>query len=309
MSQTASVPGPLYAAAPAVSFHHGQIWAGTPAEYVDYLDAQFDFRADDVWLLSFPRSGTAWSHEVISAVLYDGDIAALTDAQRDGRISKFQPIEIGIGPAANLAERIAKWKAMPSPRIVPTHVPCRLFPKAALALKCRRVYVLRDPRDVAVSLFHLHRSHKVLGFFKGTWEEFFEEFLAGRVPYGGWFEHTLGWWPHAVANPNEVLVLTYERLKNDMPGSLHRLGTFLGRKLSLAAVSAIARHTSFENMKTNPFTNRAGNPVMDFSVAPFLRKGIVGDWCNQFAPEQAARIQMLWNEKMRGMSIGNVLAL
>jgi len=94
-----------------------------------------------------------------------------------------------------------------------------------------------------------------------------------------------------------------------MPGSLHRLGTFLGRKLSLAAVSAIARHTSFENMKTNPFTNRAGNPVMDFSVAPFLRKGIVGDWCNQFAPEQAARIQMLWNEKMRGMSIGNVLAL
>jgi hypothetical protein len=309
VSQTASVPGPLYAAAPAVSFHHGQIWAGTPPEYIDYLDAHFDFRGDDVWLLSFPRSGTAWSHEVISAVLHDGDIAALTAAQRDGRISKFQPIEIGIGPVANLAERIAKWKSMPSPRIVPTHVPCRLFPKAALALKCKRIYALRDPRDVAVSLFHLHRSHMVLGVFKGTWDEFFEEFVAGRVPYGGWFDHTLGWWPHAVAHPNDVLVLTYERLKNDMSGSLHRLGTFLGRRLSLAAVFAIARHTSFENMKVNPFTNRAGSPVMDFSVAPFLRKGIVGDWCNQFTPEQAARVQMLWNEKTRGMSIGNVLAL
>ena len=309
MSQPASVPGSLYATAPAVSYHHGDIWAGTPPEYVDYLEAEFDFRPEDVWLLSFPRSGTSWSHEVISSVLYDGDIASLESAQREGRIAKFQPIEIGIGPAANLAERLAKWKALASPRVIPTHVQCRLFPKQALALKCKRVYVLRDPRDVAVSLFHLHRSHKVLGFFKGTWDEFLEEFLAGRVCYGGWFEHTLGWWPHAVAHPSEVLVLTYERLKNDMPGSLHRLAAFLGRKLSIGAAAAIARHTSFESMKANPFTNRAGNPAMDFSVAPFMRKGIVGDWCNQFTPQQAARLQAVWNDKMGGTSIGNVLSL
>ena len=309
MSAAPPAPGPLYAAAPAVSSHHGQIWAGTPPEYVDYLDAELDFRPDDLWLLSFPRSGTAWSHEILSSVLYRGDIAALEAAQCSGKIQKFQPIEIGIGPATNLPERIAKWKAMPSPRIISTHVPARLFPKAALALKCKRVYVLRDPRDVAVSLYHLHRSHKVLGFFKGTWDEFFEEFAAGRVPYGGWFDHTSGWWSHVQAHPGEVLVMTYERLTNDMPGSLRRLGDFLGCRLSPAAMTAIAAHTSFKSMSANPFTNRAGNPVMDFSVAPFLRKGVVGDWCNHFKPEQAARIQMLWNERMRGTSLGGVLAL
>ena len=302
-------PAPLYAAAPAVSFHHGQIWAGTPPEYPDYLDAELDFRPDDLWLLSFPRSGTAWSHEILSSVLYRGDIPALESAQRDGKIQKFQPIEIGIGPAANLAERVAKWKAMPSPRIIPTHVPARLFPKAALALKCKRVYVLRDPRDVAVSMYHLHRSHKVLGFFKGTWDEFFEEFAAGRVPYGGWFDHTSGWWAHAQAHPDEVMVISYGRLANDMPGSLRRLGAFLGHDLSPSAIQAIAEHTSFRSMSANPFTNRAGNPVMDFSVAPFLRKGVVGDWRNYFKPEQAARIQTLWNERMGGTALGDILSL
>jgi hypothetical protein len=309
MSEGSAPLSPLYAAAPAVSFHHGQIWAGTPAEYVDVVDAEFDFRPDDVWLLSFPRSGTSWSHEVISAVLYDGDIAALTLAQRERKIPKFRPIEIGIGPAGNLAERLAMWRAAPSPRVVPTHVPYRLFPKAVLALKCKRVYVLRDPRDVAVSMYHLHRSHRVLGNFKGTWDEFFEEFAAGRVPYGGWFDHTLGWWPHVAAHPNEVLVLTYEQLKNEMPASLRRLGSFLGRNLPDAAIAAIAAHTSFAAMSANPFTNRAGNPVMDFSVAPFLRKGEIGDWRRHFTAEQTARIQVLWDEKIRGTSISDVLTL
>ena len=307
MSDGRTMLGPVYASASAISYHHGQIWTGTPAEYLDHLDAEFDFRPDDVWLLSFPRSGTSWSHEVISAVLYDGDIAALEADQRCGKIGKFQPIEIGIGPASNLAERMAKWKAMASPRVVPTHVPCRLFPKRALALKCRRVYILRDPRDVAISRYYFHRSNRMLGPYKGSWDEFFECFASGQVTYGSWFDHTLGWWSHAEAHPDEVLVLTYERLKNDMPGELRRLGTFLGRALSDTAVAAIAEHTSFEKMSANPFTNRDGNPIMDFSVARFLRKGEIGDWRRHFTPAQAARIQALWDQKLGGTSIGNVL--
>ena len=301
--------GPVYAGASGIFHHHGQLWTGTPPEYLDALEATFDFRTDDVWLLSFPRSGTSWTHEVLCSVLYGGDVAALNEAQRRGEISKFQPIEIGIGAASAIAERIARWQALPSPRVIPTHVPPHLFSKRALTLTCRRVYILRDPRDVAVSRYYFHRSNRLLGPYKGTWEEFFECFARGQVTYGSWFEHTRAWWAHAKAHPDEVLVLPYERLKNDMPASLRRLGAFLGRTLSDAAIAAIAEHTSFQSMSANPFTNRANNPIMDFSVAPFLRKGEIGDWRRHVTPEQAARIRALWDQTLRGTGIEEVLSL
>src|SRR5271170_297372 len=97
MTDASAELGPLYESAPAMSLHHGQIWVGTPPEFFGYRDAHFDFRAEDVWLISFPRSGTAWSCEVIYSVLYRGDIAALKQAQSDGRVPRFLPLEIGIG--------------------------------------------------------------------------------------------------------------------------------------------------------------------------------------------------------------------
>lgn len=309
MSEVSPDLGPLYAAAPAMSLHHGQIWVGTPPEFFSERDAHFDFRTDDVWLISFPRSGTAWSCEVIYSVLYGGDMAALEAAQRDGRVPRFLPLEIGIGAAASLPERMTRWKSLASPRVVPTHVPNRLFPNAALARKCKLIYVLRDPRDVAVSMYYLHRSHKLLGSYTGPWAEFFEHFINGRVAYGSWFDHTLGWWSYARANPDHVLVLTYERMKEDFPKCARQLAAFLGVVLSDQAVAAIAEHTSFSNMSTNPFTNRAGNPWMDFSIAPFMRKGVVGDWTQHFTPEQGERIQALWNQKMRGAALGMHLSL
>src|SRR5215831_16505701 len=84
---------------------------------------------------------------------------------------------------------------------------------------------------------------------------------------------------------------------------IHRLGTFLGRHLSPQAVAAIADYTSFANMSVNPFTNRAGNPMMDFSIARFLRKGVVGDWKNYFTAEQDARFKAVWKQKMSGTAL------
>lgn len=309
MSEGPSPLGPVYAGAAAVSFHHGQVWTGTPPEYFAYLDAEFDFRPDDVWLLSYPRSGTAWSHEVINAVLCAGDIAALERAQQEGRVPKFSPIEIGIGDAARLAPHLARWKALPSPRVIPTHVPPRLFPHAAAALACKRVYIVRDPRDVAVSRYHLHRSHRLLGLYRGSWDDFFEEFAHGRLTYGSWFDHTAAWGAEAQARPAQILVLTYERLQTDFAAAVRRLADHLGKPLSDAAVAAIAAHTSFTSMSANPFTNRAGNPVMDFSVAPFLRKGTVGGWREYFTPAQALRMQALWDATLRGTAIEGMMTL
>jgi len=303
MNEPAPDLRPLYGTAPDVSVHHGQIWAGTPPEFFDYIDAHFDFRADDVWLISFPRSGTTWTYEIAHAVLQHGDIPALRAAQDGGKILKFLPLEIGIRTAAALPERVAAWKALPSPRVIPTHVPPQLFPKAAVATGCKLIYVVRDPRDVAVSLYHLHRSHKLLGSYKGPWDEFFECFIAGNVPYGRWLEHTRAWSAYVEAHPAAALRVQYESLKSDFASQVSRLGRFLGIDLPSAAVAAIAEHTSFRSMRGNPFTNRASNPVMDFSVAPFLRKGEVGDWQRKFTPVQSERIQTAWGATLQDIGL------
>jgi hypothetical protein len=275
--------------------HHGQLWAGTPEHFLERLYDDFDDREDDVWLTSYPRSGTAWAYAVLCAVLHDGDIKAVKKAQGENKIFKFQPIEVG--SATSVTERINAWKVMPSPRVIPTHLPYRLFPKKVLDRRRKRVYVVRNPKDVAVSFYHFHRSHKLLGFYKGTWDDFFECFIRGEIIYGNWFDHTSGWLPY-VRQSEESMLIHYEDMQRDVASEILRIGAFFQRTLSPQAVAAIAGHCSFQSMSANPFTNREGDPIMDFSIARFLRKGTVGDWKNYFTQTQNERFDAEWDRRM-----------
>ena len=96
-------------------------------------------------------------------------------------------------------------------------------------------------------------------------------------------------------------MLRYEDMQRDLGTQALRIGTFLDRSITPQAASAIARHGSFKNMSANPFTNREGDPVMDFSIARFLRKGIVGDWENYFTENQMKRFDEEWDRKMGGL--------
>jgi hypothetical protein len=288
---------PPYESVPSVYFHHDQLWAGTPAHFLERLYEGFDYREDDVWLISYPRSGTALTYAALCAVLYEGDIGALKKAQDDNMILKFLPIEVG--SAASVTERINAWKALPSPRVIPTHLPYRLFPEKVLDHCCKRVYVMRNPKDIAVSFYHFHRSHKLLGFYKGTWDDFFECFISGQIIYGSWFDHTSEWLRYVEQNPGNMLMLHYEDMREDLAAQIRRMGAFLHSALSPQAVAAIAAHCSFQSMSANPFTNREGDSIMDSSIARFLRKGVVGDWKNYFTEHQNERFDAELERKMR----------
>jgi hypothetical protein len=301
MSAIAAGRSPLYASLPTIHDHHDQLWPATPAHFLEHLYTDFDYRTDDVWLSSYPRSGTTWTYTVLYAILYEGDIAALQHAQQAGQVPQFLPIEVG--SAASVPERLDAWKALPSPRVIPTHLPYHLYPQAVLARQYKRVHVMRNPKDVAVSFYHLHRSHKILGHYAGTWDEFLECFLAGQVVYGSWFDHTLGWWTSLQESAGNALVLRYEDLQHDLATHIRKLGVFLGKHLSPHAVSAIAAYGSFASMSANPFINRERDPLMDFSMARFLRKGVVGDWRTHFTAAQNARFNAVWEQKTAGTAL------
>jgi sulfotransferase len=98
-------------------------------------------------------------------------------------------------------------------------------------------------------------------------------------------------------------VLRYEDMKHDLATHIRRLGTFLGRPLSPQAVAAIAEYGSFASVSMNPFTNREADPMMNFSIARFLRKGEVGDWRTHFTAEQNARFIAVWEQQTGGTTL------
>lgn len=66
---------------------------------------------------------------------------------------------------------------MPSPRIIKTHLPMTFLPPTLLDT-CKVVYVARDPRDVAVSYYHLTCSIQAFNFtgdFKAYWSLFVKD--------------------------------------------------------------------------------------------------------------------------------------
>lgn len=76
-----------------------------------------------------------------------------------------------------------KLSIMPSPRFLKTHIPLSLLPPKLLDI-AKVVYVARDPRDVAVSNFHLNRLVKMYAF-PGTFKEYWGLFVRnlGKLPF------------------------------------------------------------------------------------------------------------------------------
>jgi hypothetical protein len=68
---------------------------------------------------------------------------------------------------------------LPSPRLLSTHMPFSRLPRDFLARDCKVVWVIRNPWDVAVSLFHFVRMLTPFDY-DGDWPGFFDLFLDGH---------------------------------------------------------------------------------------------------------------------------------
>ncbi|XP_004648784.2 sulfotransferase 1 family member D1-like, partial [Octodon degus] len=133
------------------------------------------------------------------------------------------------------------------------------------------IYVARNAKDVAVSYYYFHQMAKMHPE-PGTWEEFLDKFVAGKVSFGSWYDHVKGWWEKR--NDYHILYLFYEDMKEDLKGEIQKLLKFLEKDLSEETVNKILYHSSFNVMKQNPNANYTTltKEEMDHSVSPFMRK-------------------------------------
>ncbi|XP_049712171.1 sulfotransferase 1C2 isoform X2 [Elephas maximus indicus] len=197
---------------------------------------------------------------------------------------------------------VEKASAMPSPRILRTHLPTQLLPPSFWENNCKFLYVARNAKDCMVSYYHFQRMNQILPD-PGTWEEYFETFISGKVPWGPWFDHVKGWWE--IRDRYEILFLFFEDMKRNLKHEIQKVVHFMGKNLDETVLDKIVQETSFEKMKENPLTNRSTVPksILDQSISPFMRKGTVGDWKNHFTVSQNERFDQIYREKMEGTSI------
>ncbi|KAI8434722.1 hypothetical protein MSG28_003243 [Choristoneura fumiferana] len=202
-----------------------------PASYAAHADAlrRMPLRHDDTWIVTCPRSGTTLAQEMVwllkNSLDYDAARrTALHDRYNFIEVFSFRHEQVQNPDLLNLNSKIMEKLARPgyksvetaaSPRFLKSHLPLSLLPPALLDT-CKLIYMTRDPRDVAVSYYHLSRLmkfHDYVGDFKSFWDLFIED--AGVA--GSWYasfdvgmrEQAARWMRHNLAGtdlrfPNEV---------------------------------------------------------------------------------------------------------
>ncbi|KAM4747325.1 sulfotransferase 6B1-like [Rhinophrynus dorsalis] len=244
----------------------------------------FQAREDDLLLVSYPKSGTHWLAEILKH-LYSSKVSA--------KVSLTSPIEFGD------ISKLEELKIITNKRIIPTHLSYDMIPSDFKDKKCKAIYIIRNPKDTAVSLFHYYKDNPNLPTIE-SWQTYFDLFLQGQVVCGSWFDHILGWEEHR--NEMPTLFLYYEAMKKDLPKSIRKISSFLGINISDNDISDICKKTSFSEMKTNveKENNDPNHTVCALTTNKKLifRKGTVGDWKFYFTPKQNRLFDELYKTKM-----------
>ncbi|XP_053546629.1 sulfotransferase 2B1 [Bombina bombina] len=260
------------------------------AERLNFLENEFQVRDDDVFIVTFPKSGTNWMMEILSLIRSNGDPTWCHDLPIWERI-----------PWLEARDSKILIDSMSSPRFFSSHLPIQFFPKSFFTSKAKVIYTARNPKDVLVSLYHFAQMAYVIKT-PCSLDEFVEDFLQGRVPFGSWFDHIKGWLQ--MKDNSNFLFISYEELKQDHKATVLKICNFLGKVLDNEAIDMVVEHSSFNSMKQNKMSNQSEAP--DFIMNKkynFMRKGIRGDWRNHFTDSQQEYIDRIYQEKMKGLSL------
>ncbi|XP_070552310.1 sulfotransferase 1B1-like [Ptychodera flava] len=129
----------------------------------------------------------------------------------------------------SLAEpRIQTIAKEPSPRVIRTHLQGELLPKQLTEGKAKLLYLARNPKDLATSMYY-HFGVDPFHPNYNSWSEFYEDFITGQVAFDSWADHVLHWWNRR--HWKNVLFLTYEALIEDRRSEIRRISEFLGMPL------------------------------------------------------------------------------
>ena len=255
---------------------------------MDLIEREFVVKDSDVFVVTYPRSGTTWTEQIVHLLVNKGE-------QGEQRLTDAVPwLETLPHRPHGMIEFL---KTLPQRRLFTSHLPYSLMPEFNNTM-AKLIYVARNPKDVAISTyFHIQSK---LGY-EGTWEEHFQLFMDSDVGFGPYFDHVLPWW-QASQNDGHILFMKYEDMKHDHAGSVARIASFLDLEVDPQLIDKVVRLSSFQSMTSKETTNFDWIPQRA-DVPKHFRKGDIGDWRNHFSAEQSRKMDDLFMMKMQGSGL------
>lgn len=243
-----------------------------------------------------PRSGNSWIYQILTSLHHAANIPwrsyienhpihataknwPLSLAGQAGiNMASITPEGCYLGISSAFQERIDDFaEFVRSCLIVWTHSAYDRRVAPAFGTFAHVVYVIRDPRDVLVSLAHFRHTEYSLKFHPHaatrTPQEYAEQNADDLAWY--WVKHVVSYL--AVRQALGVHVAFYERFKSDPVGETRRLARALGLQVSEADLDAVTGHSTFDSM-------RANSPQ-------HLRSGASGQWRTELTAAQAGRVE------------------
>jgi hypothetical protein len=244
---------------------------------------------DDSFLVSYMKSGNTWLRFLI-ANLMPGS-GPVTFLEVEDRI-----------PMIYDCTNVALLKKT-RPRVIASH--------ECFDPRYRRViYLVRDPRDVAISAYYHHlRLREIpegysLSSFVSRW---LTETHWDSPRFGNWREHVVSWTMTRGTDPG-FLLLRYEDMRQNPLRELGRAASFLGLNASPEAlanaieVSSADRMRSLEQRQHEQWSRTKGTRA----DVPFVRTAVSGGWRSALSEDSVREIESVCGAVMQ--SLGYELA-
>ncbi|KAI7757351.1 hypothetical protein M8C21_014165 [Ambrosia artemisiifolia] len=263
----------------------------------------FQAQPTDIYLITLPKSGTTW----IKAVTY-----AIVNRERykNSTLSSHPLLAYNPHKCVPFLETEVFGKTSVYvdgclPRLFATHIPYTSLPQSILDSGCRIVYMCRNPKDVLVSLFHFTNKLRDKSRCQMAFDEAFEMFSKGIMPYGPYWDHVKGYYNFSLEHQKNILYLTYEDMKEDTVNRVKHIAEFLGYPFTKdeearGVVGEIVRLCGFKSLSE---VNKHGDFREGVPNDAFFREGKVGDWRNHLTDEMTKVLTQITEQKFHGMDI------
>ncbi|EDW83235.1 uncharacterized protein Dwil_GK22430 [Drosophila willistoni] len=260
---------------------------------------------DDVWMVSYPRTGSTWAQEMVWLLGHQLDYEA---AKEDIR-SRAPLIELSALFSTDHHQWVSQAfgntvdmvRNLPRPRYARSHLSWQLLPEQFDQIKPKIVYTARNPKDLCVSYYHYC---KLLHGLNGDFEEFVELFLGGHTPMGPYWKHVLPFWKRS--QDDNVLFIKYEDMVRDLPTVVQQCAKFMNAShlLNETSLQRICQHLQFDSMQNNSAVNLENVfPQQIGSGSKFIRKGKIGDWRNHMSEDISHRFDTWSEQQTRGSGL------
>ncbi len=263
-----------------------------------------------VWIASYPKSGNTWMRVYLYHLmrLMNGLPRAENDLHALDKASTYEARLVGLfeellgKPLATAGRQevaivrpqvhAAIVQRIGSVSLIKTHAALGQLgniPTHNLAVSAGTIYIVRDPRDVAVSLA-AHNGSTVDAAITDMATQSYGTQNSDQAAFevwGSWSENTVSWTepPH-----DAVLVVRYEDMLGDPTPTFTAVASHLRQRPTPEQIAEAIELSSFKELRdaeiaAGDFRERSER------ADRFFREGRAGEWREKLSPDQVKRIE------------------